>query len=141
MGWEYSQTLHWNSNRKFCSTACAWFLPVPIDDVGGGGNPTAWCRSGTHPWWMYFSLKPVDVGINKALKMLMFAMIGKIGCWTQESMFLWLNLLHNNWLLSNTFWVAHTFLQQSQYVSDVQHTIVTLLPRHLHVGELICILG
>ena len=36
--------------------------------ICGGGNPTAWYRSGAHPWWMYFSLQPVDIRINKGMK-------------------------------------------------------------------------
>ena len=35
--------------KKLLHTACAGFLLVPHDDVGGGVYPTARCRSGTHP--------------------------------------------------------------------------------------------
>ena len=48
MGWKYSHTLHWNGTQKYCSTICTGFLLVPHDDIGGGGNWTAWCRIGAH---------------------------------------------------------------------------------------------
>ena len=59
--------LKWHQKR---STACVGFLLMPHDDISGGSNPTVWCRSGAHPWLMHFSLPHVNVGINKALKML-----------------------------------------------------------------------
>ena len=50
IGWEYSHTLHWNGTQKYCSTACAGFLPMPHDDIVDGVYPTAWRWSGAHPW-------------------------------------------------------------------------------------------
>ena len=90
IGWEYSQTLHWSGIQKCCSTACAGFLPLTHDDVGGGGYPTSLVDALlfasllmselTRHWWH------------------LFPKIGKIGCWIQASMYMWLHLLHDNWL-------------------------------------------
>ena len=70
MSWEFAQALHQNGIWKYCSTACAGFLLMPHDEIGGRGYPTACCRSGSHPWWMYFCCQPINVEISKALKVL-----------------------------------------------------------------------
>ena len=41
MKWDYSNILLWNDTIKYCSAACAGFLLMSYDDIGGGGYQTA----------------------------------------------------------------------------------------------------
>ena len=56
LGWKNSQTVYCNGNRKYYSLACVGFLLMQLDGIGGRSYQTAQCRSGAHPWWVYFTL-------------------------------------------------------------------------------------
>ena len=78
MGWEHSQTLHQDCTQKCCSAAGAGFLLMPHYDICGGGSPTAWCRSGAHPYWIHFLLPATWCWNQQGLEYICLQRLGRL---------------------------------------------------------------